>query len=176
MPNQIARGLIELTTAPTEAQAGIIQSVLNDAGIESRTQKAPGFDSFGLGTIGIGLTTITVRAEDADRAREALDANRQDSVDLDWSEVNVGEPEDEAAARIAARPERSLACPTLALSAWFPTKPLFVWIVLLALGIGLADWYIPFLMLPIAAFDLVRRASTARRSAFANQPLDRSEP
>lgn len=161
--------LVELTTAPTETHAGIIQSVLTDAGIESWTQKAPGLDYLGLGGFGFSITTITVRASDADRARQALDANRQDSVDIDWSEVNVGEPEDAAAAHIAARPERPPARSTLAIAAWFPTKPLFIWTTLLALAFTLTDWYAPVLMLPFAVFDLVRRASTARRSASADQ-------
>lgn len=99
--------LVELTAAPTEAQAAIIQSVLADAGIESCTQKAPGFDYLGLGTFGFTVTSIAVRKGDLESARAVLSRNRQDSVDLDWSEVDVGEPEDQVSAEIAGRDEVS---------------------------------------------------------------------
>lgn len=150
--------LIAIRTLPNEMQAGIIRSVLTEAGIESWTRKADGFDYFGLGTIAAAMTSVTVRAEDAARAEAALEANRQDSVDIDWSEVDVGEPEDEAGRRIAAKGEfdgdarggRRL-----------PVKALFVWVVLIALAFGLTDTVIaPLVMTPVAVIDVVRRWRT----------------
>ncbi|MBL8746613.1 MAG: hypothetical protein JNK58_09695 [Phycisphaerae bacterium] len=170
MPGRTAQELVELTTAPTESHAGIIRSVLTDAGIESWTQKAPGIDYFGLGTLGFSVTTITVRAEDAERARAALDANRQDSVDLDWSDVNVGEPEDEVAARIAARPEHSPIEQPAPLASWFPIKETLGWIILIGLAGSLSPWYVPTLMFLFAVIHLGWTARVARRAARSKQP------
>lgn len=155
MHSQTFPGLIELTTVPNEAEAGIIQSVLADAGIESWTQKAPGFDGFGLGTLGFSLTTITIRAGDAERARAALDTNRQDSVDIDWSEVNVGEPEDESVARIAAEPEVERTHKSW-MAKRFPFGAGLFWITAVSVAILLLG---PAMMVlvPIALIDLYRR-------------------
>lgn len=93
--------LVELRRCANEFQAGIIHAILEDAGIRSTvgtTEKTlPGV--FGLS--GFREAVVMVRAEDLDRARATLDARREESVDLDWSEINVGEPADPLARRIA---------------------------------------------------------------------------
>jgi hypothetical protein len=156
MHSQTSPGLIELTTLPNEAEAGIIQSVLTDAGIESWTQKAPGFDYLGLGTLGFSRTTITIREEDADRARAALDANRQDSVDIDWSEVNVGEPEDESASAIAAAPEAERNHKAR-MSGRFPFGALLFWTAAVGVAILLLGPVL-IVLVPIALIDIYRRS------------------
>jgi hypothetical protein len=156
MHSQSPAGLIELTTLPNEAEAGIIQSVLTDAGIESWTQKAPGFDFMGLGGFGFTLTTITVRAEDAERARAALDTNRQDSVDIDWSEVNVGEPEDESVARIAAGAEAERHHKAR-MSRRFPFGATLFWVAAIFAAIMLLGPAL-LVLVPIALIDLYRRS------------------
>ncbi len=142
--------LVEIRTAPNETQAAIIQSVLTDAGIESWTQKASGFDYLGLGTLGFAVTSVTVRAQDIERARAALDANRQDSVDIDWSEVDVGEAEDEASSEIASAPRvnRENKVP---MARRFPCGALLFWIT--AAGVAIA--------LLAGLLLLVRRRATA---------------
>lgn len=152
--------LIAIRTLPNEMQAGIIQSVLTDAGIESWTRKADGFDYFGLGTIAAAVTSVTVREGDAERAEEALDANRQDSVDIDWSDVDLGEPADEMAARIAARDESGGEAALK--DRRFPIKAALVWVVLIALGCGLWDPIVAGpVMTVVAVIDLARRWRTS---------------
>ncbi len=93
--------LVELTTRPNEMDAGLIREVLAAAGIESTQHVA---DGFALGVFGANMfnpVTVRVRRHQLADARAALEQNRQDSVDIDWSEVDVGEPQDEIARRVA---------------------------------------------------------------------------
>lgn len=46
---------------------------------------------------------LLVRRRDLDRAARLLEDNRRDSVDIDWNEIDLGEPADRTAARIAGR-------------------------------------------------------------------------
>lgn len=46
---------------------------------------------------------VHVRRADAERAAEILRDNREESVDIDWSEIDVGQPEDDTAARLATQ-------------------------------------------------------------------------
>lgn len=94
--------LVPLTTAPNEPHAGLIRAVLEQEGIESWQHAG---DGAALGIFGAALinpTSVMVRREDIDRAQAVLDRRREDSIDIDWAEVDVGEPEDELAARIVA--------------------------------------------------------------------------
>lgn len=95
--------LVELTTTVNETEAGVLRAVLESEGIESWQHAA---DGASLGVFGASLLTptrILVRKSQAVEARQRLDARREDSVDLDWNEVDVGEPADELARRIATR-------------------------------------------------------------------------
>ncbi|MCL4212187.1 MAG: hypothetical protein HRU76_04505 [Phycisphaeraceae bacterium] len=77
-----------------EAQAKII--VLAEAGIDAAV--FPG-EAAWLGTASFQQqrrgVPIWVRAEDRERAAAALERQIADSVDIDWDEVEVGEPDAE---------------------------------------------------------------------------------
>ena len=103
--------LVTLTTAPTDFAARVTASVLEDAGIEAFV-----FGSVGT-AVGLSLSTqakgrygehiwgvpVQVRRQDAERAREVLLANRTDSVDIDWDQVELGEREDVLPLRTQAK-------------------------------------------------------------------------
>lgn len=83
--------LVELTSARTEFEAETIAETLRSEGIPAEV--------FGLSSrvaqweLGINTSQkIMVRRQDLVRAAEVLKANKADSVDLDWSEVDVGQP------------------------------------------------------------------------------------
>lgn len=87
--------LVELATVHNEIEAGVIRAVLEAAGVESWQWAAPGI---ALGAFGASMgnpTVVVVRKSDLAAAREVMDRNRQDSVDIDWDEIDVGKPEDE---------------------------------------------------------------------------------
>ncbi len=86
--------LVTITSATSEFVAQILVAILDDAGI----------DAFAFGSTGttLGVTgqstnprwgvPIQVRRRDVDAAKAALQANRRDSVDIDWDMVEVGTP------------------------------------------------------------------------------------
>lgn len=95
--------LIPVADAPGPAAAHAMAAVLRDAGLQAfvfdtaRTTlqwEAPGV---------IAPYQVHVRRADAERAAELLRHNRDESVDIDWSEVDVGPPEDDTAARLATK-------------------------------------------------------------------------
>lgn len=96
--------LVPVTTAATEFEGGTIVAVLEAEGIAAR--QVSGVQTLlGLPALGLGdPIKILVRAGDLAKAREALERNREDSVDLDWSGVDVGAPEPFAPARPGPRP------------------------------------------------------------------------
>ncbi len=83
--------LVTLTVKPTEFEAEVLVAVLMSEGIEARSfaghrvSMAFAGDLFGV--------PVKVFAADLERASEVLKQNRQDSVDIDWDEVDVGTPE-----------------------------------------------------------------------------------
>lgn len=96
--------LVELMTVPNEIEAGVIRAVLSAEGIDSWMHMAPGMSIGVLAATTFMPTTIKVRQDDLERANAALDKNREDSIDLDWNEVDVGQPEDPLAVRAAEAP------------------------------------------------------------------------
>jgi len=96
-----------LYVAGSEEEAGAIQAVLSDVGIDSRTTTEDSM--LGIwGAWGGNKTAIVVRRSDLERGAEAIAHVRSASVDLDWDEVDVGEPVDRLAARIAGRDPKRL--------------------------------------------------------------------
>ncbi|MDP6986993.1 MAG: hypothetical protein QGG74_03005 [Phycisphaerales bacterium] len=91
--------LVTITTATSEFVAHILVAILDDAGI----------DAFSFGSTGttLGVTgqstnprwgvPIQVRRRDIDAAKATLQANRRDSVDIDWDMVDVGTSAEEGA-------------------------------------------------------------------------------
>ncbi|MHC5023804.1 MAG: putative signal transducing protein [Planctomycetota bacterium] len=85
--------LVTILTPATEFEAHTLAAVLKEAGIESRVFGTTwSGTSMVDGKIGVPLQ---VRRADAERAKAALEQNVEDSVDLDWDEVDVGEREDD---------------------------------------------------------------------------------
>lgn len=84
---------VTLTTARTEFEANVIAQSLRAEGIEARVVSVVGAV---LGPYAPGMhdpIMVLVRASDEARAREALARTRADSVDIDWSELDVGDPD-----------------------------------------------------------------------------------
>lgn len=84
--------LITLTSARTEFEGSLMRSVLEDAGIRARVfaTSAAGLQWEGGYTDPI---KVQVRRADLIKAAAVLKKNKQDSVDLDWADVDVGEME-----------------------------------------------------------------------------------
>lgn len=101
--------LVDLMTIHNRVEAEIIRGVLAQEGIRTWAQTAPGPYMEFLGTNAFLPTLIRVRPGDEGAAREVLERNRQDSVDIDWSEVDVGEPMDPLAAEIGRRDESAIS-------------------------------------------------------------------
>lgn len=134
-PHDHPDDLVTLTTADNEFAAGTLVAVLREAGIEAvafdRVQMA------GLTDIKGARVPVQVRAADLERAQAALKQNVADSVDLDWDEVDVGEPEDDLP---IAHPHDERSSPR--------SMPLLIWIgfvlaIILMIG-GLAGGLISF--------------------------------
>ncbi len=108
---------------PTEFEAHTIATILRSGGIETTVSTdAPSW----TGQVPISPTArgsaVIVRRGDLQRAREVLRESEQDSVDLDWDEVDVGEREDDLPLQtvgrmpIPARVAAALAAALLLLS------------------------------------------------------------
>lgn len=85
--------LVTLLTATSEFAANAIVVVLEDAGIPAR---AFGSVQGGLGWANFGFcsTPVQVQQKDLEQARRVLDQAKQDSIDIDWDNVDVGTRED----------------------------------------------------------------------------------
>lgn len=101
--------LTDLMTVHSPTEAALIRNTLESAGVRAWTIVASGPYMDFLGTNAFLPTVIKVEKSQLARAREVMDEHRQDSVDLDWSEVDVGAPEDPLAQRISAEDERALS-------------------------------------------------------------------
>ncbi|HVZ93298.1 MAG TPA: hypothetical protein VG797_02195 [Phycisphaerales bacterium] len=86
--------LVPLTTALNYFEAETIAQVLRaediPAFVQSNAATALGWSA----PINATEIAVQVRQRDLERARLILDTNKQDSVDIDWSEVDVGDPVD----------------------------------------------------------------------------------
>ncbi len=150
--------LAELTTAANEGEAAVIRATLSAQGIESWQHTANSVMLGVWGASGFNPTTIRVRESDLARAREALDSARRDSIDLAWNEVDVGEPEDALASRIAAR-GRDHAGPSAGLS----RSLLLIWLGVILALYGLTGLFGAIVAIEFALVDLFRRVWIRRR-------------
>ena len=84
--------IVLLTSTPTEMQAGIIVAALEENGIKAMMtgQTVAGFRAEAPGWVQV-LVTETELAN----ARRVLEEMGHAGNDIDWSQVDVGEPEDE---------------------------------------------------------------------------------
>jgi hypothetical protein len=82
--------LVVLTSARTEFEGNTVVAALEASGIPAKlftgTATVLQFGQYSLDTI-----KVMVREADRERAAAALRAIKQDSVDIDWSEVDVGD-------------------------------------------------------------------------------------
>jgi hypothetical protein len=81
-----------LVSLATEAEAVSIVNALAERGIEaSATESAAAFP----GALGLeGGVQVMVKRADLDRANEALAEIRREFNEIDWSKVDIGEPEE----------------------------------------------------------------------------------
>jgi len=82
--------LVVLTTTLTEFEGAVIVGALEEEGIQA--VEDGGFIS-GFKAEAPGGVRVVVRQVDADRAREVLRQIRENEGRVDWSKVDVGEPE-----------------------------------------------------------------------------------
>ena len=89
------QGLEPVVVVSTEFEAQTKAAVLESEGIDCRviTQTPAWTGSITLGSSLQG-TAVLVKPKDLDRAKELLEKRIEDSVDLDWDDVDVGERED----------------------------------------------------------------------------------
>lgn len=81
-----------LTSAPTEMEAGIIVAALEENGIKSTMA---GQTVSGMRAEAPGWVQVLVAEEDLSRAQAVLKEVRHEGDDIDWSQVDVGQPEEE---------------------------------------------------------------------------------
>lgn len=89
MTDQSDDDLVTVSEAQTMFQAGILVAVLREAKID-----AFAFEAIPALTTGLTRVVVQVRRADLKRAHRALEQHVEDSVDLDWDLVDVGERED----------------------------------------------------------------------------------
>jgi len=97
--------LVLLTSTRTEFEGRAMAATLEAAGIPTRVFAASAQMLQWEGGI-TSTVRVMVRRADLDRAGQVLRQVRRDSVDLDWSEVDVGQPEDDTARDITGTAPR----------------------------------------------------------------------
>ena len=81
-----------LTSTPTEVEASIIIAALEEEGIRATMT---GQYTAGFRAEAPGWVQILVADGDLPRANDVLAQVQRDNADIDWSQVDVGQPEDE---------------------------------------------------------------------------------
>ena len=81
-----------LTSAPNEMEAGIIVGALEERGIKSTMT---GTYTAGFRAEAPGWVQVLVAEDDLAAAQEVLAEVQSGGDDVDWSQVDVGTPEDE---------------------------------------------------------------------------------
>lgn len=84
--------VVVVATAPNELEAEVIVAALEEEGIKS-TMSGAAANVFRLNLP--GDVEILVAQEDEARAREIIRKGEDHEEDVDWSQVDVGRPEDE---------------------------------------------------------------------------------
>jgi len=89
--------LAEVASTVGEFEANIIAATLRSEGIEASVFRSVG-SMLGCGPIVTkDAVRVMVRAADLESARAILERSREESIDLDWSSVDVGVRVDEPA-------------------------------------------------------------------------------
>lgn len=97
--------LVMLTSTRTEFEARSLAAALEAEGIEVRVFAAAASGVSWEGGIS-NAVKVMVRRADLPAAGEAMHAMRRWSRAIDWSQVDVGEPEEEAAGEVVRTPGR----------------------------------------------------------------------
>jgi hypothetical protein len=85
--------IVRLTSVPTEREAAIIVAALDESGIPSTMS---GQFTAGFRAEAPGWVQVLVAKEDLARAQEILARLRAEQDEVDWSQVDVGQPEEPA--------------------------------------------------------------------------------
>lgn len=89
--------LVPAAFAKSEFEAQTKAALLHGLGIEAVVHAGErSWIGAAQNTLSGGEVPVLVRRADVDRARAALEQTIEDSVDIDWSEVDVGDPDPEA--------------------------------------------------------------------------------
>lgn len=83
--------IVVVASAENELEAGVIVAALEEAGIKS-TMSGAATAEFRVAVP--GDVQILVAQEDEARAREVIQKGEDDEEDVDWSQVDVGQPEE----------------------------------------------------------------------------------
>lgn len=84
--------IVVVATAENELEAGVMVAALEEAGIKSTMSGAATADF----RVAVPADVqILVAQEDEARAREVIRLGEENKEEVDWSQVDVGEPEDE---------------------------------------------------------------------------------
>ena len=83
---------VRLTAAPHELGAGLIVAALEDAGIHA-VMEGENTADFRVGLP--GWVEVYVAEKDLARAQEILGRVQSENSHIDWSQIDVGQPEDE---------------------------------------------------------------------------------
>lgn len=81
-----------LIAVSSEIEAGAIRTALAAEGVEARIV---GELTAGFRVEAPGMVRVMVRQQDLAKARELLPIIRDEAKEIDWSQVDVGEPKDE---------------------------------------------------------------------------------
>jgi hypothetical protein len=95
MPRTLAdrpERIVRLTSTPREMEAGMIVAALEQEGIRAAMTGAA---TAGFRAEAPGWVQVLVAEDDLPRARAVLEELRRESKDIDWSQIDVGEPEEE---------------------------------------------------------------------------------
>jgi hypothetical protein len=84
--------LERLTSVRNEMEAGIIVGALEAEGIKATMS---GVYTTGFRAEAPGWVEVLVAEADVPRAQAVIEQVRSDRTDVDWSQVDVGEPEEE---------------------------------------------------------------------------------
>ncbi len=80
-----------LLSVPSDVEAAAIVSALTERGIKAST--TGGFTA-GFRAEAPGNVNIVVRSADLDQAKQMLAEIKKDQAEIDWTQVDVGKPEE----------------------------------------------------------------------------------
>jgi hypothetical protein len=88
----LEENLARLTSVRTEMEGGVVVGGLEERGIKATMS---GVYTTNFRAEAPGWVEVLVAEHDLERAKEALQEIQEENDHIDWSQVDVGEPEDE---------------------------------------------------------------------------------